>query len=69
MAKTFRERLQTTTTAKSFIGREAELALFKSLLEHDEPDYLILLVHGIGGDGKTWLLNQWERQAREKNSR
>ena len=66
MAKTFQERLRHTTKAKSFIGREAELALLKSLLEQDEPEYLILMVHGIGGVGKTWLLNQWEELAREK---
>ena len=66
IGKTFRERLQTKTKKKSFIGREAELALFKSLLEQDEPEYLILLVHGIGGVGKTWLLNQWHSFATEK---
>ncbi len=67
MTKTFRDRLQKTTKAKSFIGRETELAFFSKLLEQDEPEYLILLVYGIGGVGKTWLLNQWETQVKEKN--
>lgn len=66
MAKTFQERLQKKTKAKSFIGREAELALFRELLQQDEPEYSILLVHGVGGVGKTWLLNQWEHEVREK---
>ena len=66
MAKSFLERLQEKTKKKGFIGREAELGLFKTLLEHDEPEYLILLVHGIDGVGKTWLLNQWYLFATEK---
>jgi len=66
MAKTFQQRLRQKTTKKYFIGRETELAFFAQLLTQPEPDYLILLVHGLGGVGKTWLLNQWEQQARDK---
>ena len=66
MAKTFQQRLRQKTTKKYFIGRETELAFFDQLLTQPEPDYLILLVHGLGGVGKTWLLNQWEQQARDK---
>ena len=67
MAKTLQERLQQATRAKEFVGRETELAFFQQLLGQEEPDYLFLLVHGIGGVGKTWLLNRWEAQARAKD--
>ena len=63
---TFQERLQRTTRTKSFIGRETELAFFRDLLRQENPEYLILLVHGLGGVGKTWLLNQWKTLAQEQ---
>jgi len=65
MGKTFQDRLQ-EVKGKSFIGRKEELAFFSELLDQEEPDYLILLISGVGGVGKTSLLDQMEMQARKK---
>ena len=39
-----------------FVGRRAELALFRSALLADEPPFAVLHIHGPGGVGKTTLL-------------
>lgn len=48
-----------------FVGREGELALFRSALEATEPPFAVLHIHGPGGVGKTTLLRQFERVATE----
>ncbi len=46
-----------------FVGREAELALFRSALLVEEPDFALLYIYGPGGVGKTTLLNEYLRMA------
>ena len=65
MQRTFQDRLQ-MTKERGFIGRKEEIEFFGKILDQKEPDYLILLTHGIGGVGKSWLLNQIELQARQR---
>lgn len=50
---------------RRFIGRAAELALFESALAADELPFFVLFVHGPGGLGKTTLLNQYARLAKD----
>lgn len=46
-----------------FVGREAELALFRQALLADEPDFALLYIYGPGGVGKTTLLHEYLRMA------
>lgn len=48
-----------------FVGRSAELELFRSALERDEPPFSVLHVDGPGGIGKTVLLGEYARLAAE----
>ncbi|MCL6509610.1 MAG: ATP-binding protein [Anaerolineae bacterium] len=48
-----------------FVGREAELTLFRSALQTDEPPFAVLHIHGPSGVGKTTLLRQFESVAAE----
>lgn len=50
--------------ARAFVGREAELTLFRDMLEPDPPCRL-LIVHGSRGIGKTTLLEAFHREARK----
>jgi len=43
-----------------FIGREREKTLFRSLLESKTLEYNILVVHGMGGVGKSTLLSEFK---------
>ena len=49
---------------RSFVGRDAERALFRSALEHDEHGFSVLYIHGPGGAGKTTLLRVLADDAR-----
>jgi hypothetical protein len=49
---------------ESFVGRDAERALFRSALEHDEYGFSVLYIHGPGGVGKTTLLRVLADDAR-----
>ncbi len=49
---------------RSFVGRDAERALFRSALQHDEPGFSVLYIHGPGGAGKTTLLRVLADDAR-----
>lgn len=40
---------------RSFVGREREIELFSGLLNHERPEFVLLYVHGPGGQGKTTL--------------
>jgi hypothetical protein len=46
-----------------FVGRAAELALFRAALKAAEPPYAVLYIHGPGGIGKTTLLREYARIA------
>lgn len=48
-----------------FVGREAEIAIFRSALLSDEPPFAVLHVFGSGGVGKTTLLQEFARVAAE----
>jgi hypothetical protein len=48
-----------------FVGREAELALFRTALLADEPPFAVLYIYGPGGVGKTTLLREYARLAAE----
>src|ERR1700709_1465315 len=49
---------------RSFVGRNAERALFRSALQHDEHGLSVLYIHGPGGAGKTTLLRVLADDAR-----
>src|SRR5262245_22905454 len=51
--------------AKRFVGREAEIALFRNALIAAEAPFAVLYVHGPGGIGKTTLLRELASVARE----
>ena len=50
-------------TARRFVGRQAEMALFTSVLDSEIPPFAVLHLHGPGGIGKTSLLQQYARVA------
>lgn len=50
---------------ESFVGRQAELALFGAALAEGEPPFTVLHLYGPGGVGKTTLLAAMARQAGE----
>lgn len=51
---------------ESFVGRTKELGNFLQTLEEESP--LVLFVHGIGGVGKSSLLDVFSTQARERGA-
>jgi hypothetical protein len=53
---TIADRLISARHAR-FVGRRAELALFRAALDAAEPRFAVLFVHGDGGVGKTALLH------------
>jgi hypothetical protein len=48
---------------RQFIGRRAEIELFRVALREEEPPFNLLFLHGPGGIGKTALLDQYARIA------
>lgn len=44
-----------------FVGRQAELELFRGALHAEEPAFQLLYIHGPGGIGKTTLLREFVR--------
>ncbi|MDX1520655.1 MAG: AAA family ATPase [Anaerolineae bacterium] len=48
-----------------FVGREAELKLFRSALLAAEPSFAVLHIYGPGGVGKSTLLREYARLAIE----
>jgi hypothetical protein len=50
---------------RRFVGREAEIALFRSALAAGVPPFVVLHVFGPGGVGKTTLLREFGRVAAE----
>lgn len=54
---------------RSFVGRRAELELFRAALAADQPDFAVLHIHGPGGVGKTALLQRFAGDARTQGRR
>src|SRR5690242_5902317 len=52
---------------RRFVGRSAELELFRAALIRDVPDFAVLHLHGPGGVGKTALLREFAHLAEETN--
>src|SRR5262245_27393724 len=50
---------------RRFVGRAAEVELFRSVLVAEDPPLAALHVHGPGGSGKSALLREWARVAAE----
>jgi hypothetical protein len=55
LASTVADRLK-SARRRRFVGREAELELFRAALAAPEPPFSVLWIHGPGGVGKTALL-------------
>ena len=49
--------------AQRFVGRSAELELFRSAVGKPEPPFALLFLHGPGGVGKSSLLDAFAREA------
>ncbi|MGE0823349.1 MAG: ATP-binding protein [Candidatus Binatia bacterium] len=58
------DRLKVARTGR-FVGRAAELAMFRSALLAAEPSFLVLYLYGPGGVGKTTLLREFAGIATE----
>ncbi len=53
---------------QTFTGRQAEIEQFRALLPLDRPSPVcVLMVYGIGGIGKSEVLDQWAREAKAVN--
>lgn len=51
---------------RTFVGREAELALFREMLKNPHGDKRIMLVLGDGGIGKTYLVREMLGEAKKQ---
>lgn len=58
--------LLTQRAAANFVGRSKELATLLCVLERESP--VVVHVHGIGGIGKSSLLEAFAERARERNA-
>ncbi|MCL4858594.1 MAG: ATP-binding protein [Caldilineaceae bacterium] len=56
-------RRLTVARQNRFVGRYAELELFRTALNRDLPDFAVLHLYGPGGVGKTTLLREFVRLA------
>ncbi len=65
MTAQLRDRLAAARRSR-FVGRSAELELFRAALSRDVPDFAVLHIHGPGGMGKTTLLREFARLAQEE---
>jgi energy-coupling factor transporter ATP-binding protein EcfA2 len=57
-----------TRRRRHFVGRRAELELFRSALDVGEPPFCVLYLHGPGGIGKTSLLEVLSGLAEERDA-
>jgi len=60
--RTVQDRLRGARRA-GFVGREAELELFRVAIDAPEPPFSVLWIHGPGGVGKTTLLSAFAEAA------
>ena len=54
---------------KFFVGRQQEIRLFRNLLEGSLGDKRIVSLYGIGGMGKSFMLDEYRRLASETGTR
>lgn len=54
---------------RRFVGRQAEMELFRAAVDAREPPFSVLFFHGPGGIGKTSLLGMISEQAAEAGAR
>jgi ABC-type hemin transport system ATPase subunit len=54
---------------QAFVGRRAELDLFRTALSEELPPFAVLHVHGPGGVGKSALLARLCDEARRADRR
>src|SRR5262245_66625348 len=59
-------QLLESRAADAFVGRSAELSLLDTVFAEAGP--LVVHIHGIGGVGKTALLDAFKRRARRLRS-
>jgi len=52
-----------------FVGRQEEIAIFRSALQAGDPPFVALHITGAGGVGKTTLLHEYTRVAHEAGRR
>lgn len=52
---------------KYFIGRKKELTFFQEYIQEENPEQKIIHLHGEGGIGKTFLLQEFARIAKQKH--
>jgi ATP/maltotriose-dependent transcriptional regulator MalT len=64
MAAQLRDRLAAARRSR-FVGRSAELELFRAALSREVPDFAVLHIHAPGGMGKTTLLREFASLAQE----
>ncbi len=56
---------QVAAQRRRFVGRAAELALFRAALQATDPPFAVLHVYGPGGIGKTTLLHAYAHLAHD----
>src|SRR5690554_415975 len=61
------ERLEQARRQR-FVGRTAELDLFRQTLSEDDLPFYVLHIFGPGGVGKTTLLRQYAQLARQSEA-
>jgi hypothetical protein len=57
-----------TQRRRRFVGRKAELELFRAAVAPREPELAVLYLHGPGGIGKSSLLDAFARVAAEQEA-
>ncbi len=68
MAERLSRRL-TSARRRRFVGRSAELELFRAALGRDPPEFAVLHIYGPGGIGKTSLLREFAHLVEESGRR
>jgi len=59
----------TSQRRQRFVGRAAEIELFRDCLDAESPTFAVLYVHGPGGIGKSSLLDAFAVEAHRARMR